>query len=85
MRCACSHAKVFVHKNVQFSNIAINDFCKYQDIWGGGNKIRAFTYKYLHNNHIYRAPSVNVKLFINGLNNIIKKNFINRSKFYYMW
>jgi len=39
----------------------------------------------MYNNHTYTAPSGNLKLFINDLDNIIKKNFIKRSKVYYMW
>ena len=72
MRYACSHAKAFVHKDLQFSKININDFCKYQSTEACAIKLEPSpTSICIITIYIYTAPSGNLKLFINGLDNII--------------
>ena len=64
---------IFVHMNLKCSNININEFCKDQDIEACAIKLEFSLSSICITIRVYRAPSGSFKLFINGLDNIIKK------------
>jgi exonuclease III len=70
---------IFAHKYLYCLKLDLSGFCKDQDIEVCALKLELTMYAYIL--AVYRAPSSNLSLFLNGLDNIINSLFKPESKF----